>query len=57
MVDKVQDLNLPNAVVARLIKEALPEGISVGKEARSAIARAASIFGMYKSRVYLNSFP
>lgn len=45
MVDKIQDLNLPNAVVARLIKEALPDGINVGKEARSAIARAASIFG------------
>lgn len=45
MVDKIQDLNLPATVVTRLIKDALPDGINVGKEARTAIARAASIFG------------
>lgn len=44
MVDKIQDLNLPATVVARLIKESLPDGINIGKEARSAIAKAASIF-------------
>lgn len=49
MTDKIQDLNLPNAVVVRLIKEALPDGINVGKEARSAIARAASIFGKFQN--------
>ncbi|XP_031632443.1 DNA polymerase epsilon subunit 3-like [Contarinia nasturtii] len=47
MVDKIQDLNLPATVVTRLIKDALPDGINVGKEARSAIARAASIFIIY----------
>lgn len=47
MVDKIQDLNLPATVVTRLIKEALPEGINIGKEARAAIARAASIFSTY----------
>lgn len=47
MVDKIQDLNLPATVVTRLIKEALPDGINIGKEARSAIARAASIFSKY----------
>lgn len=47
MVDKIQDLNLPATVVSRLIKEALPDGINIGKEARSAIARAASIFSKY----------
>lgn len=46
MVDKIQDLNLPATVVTRLIKDALPDGINIGKEARSAIARAASIFSM-----------
>lgn len=45
MVDNIQDLNLPNSVVARIIKEALPDGINVAKEARTAIARAASVFG------------
>lgn len=45
MVEKIQDISLPNAVVARLIKEALPDGINVGKEARTAISRAAAVFG------------
>lgn len=47
MSEKIQELNLPNAVVTRLIKEAVPEGINVAKEARAAIARAASIFGKF----------
>lgn len=47
MVDKIEDLNLPNAVVARLIKGALPEGAAIGKEARAALARAASVFVIY----------
>lgn len=49
MVDKIQDLNLPATVVTRLIKEALPDGINIGKEARSAIARAACIFSKFLS--------
>lgn len=44
-MEKVHELSLPNTVVARIIKEALPDGISVGKEARAAISRAASVFG------------
>lgn len=47
MVDRIEDLNLPNAVIARLIKEALPEGCSVSKEARAAIAKAASVFAIF----------
>lgn len=47
MVDKIQDLNLPATVVSRLIKEALPDGINIGKEARAAIAKAASIFSKF----------
>lgn len=47
MVEKIADLYLPNSVVARLIKDAIPEGISIGKEARLAIAKAASIFSKY----------
>lgn len=48
MVEKIADLNLPNSVVARLVKDALPEGISIGKEARLAIAKAASIFSEWE---------
>lgn len=47
MVDRIEDLNLPNAVIARLIKEALPDGSSVSKEARVAIAKAASVFAIF----------
>lgn len=45
MAEKVQEIYLPNAIVARIIKEALPDGINVSKEARTAITRAASVFG------------
>lgn len=44
MVKEIQDLVLPNTVVTRLVKEALPDGINIGKEARTAISRAAAIF-------------
>ncbi|XP_039479430.1 DNA polymerase epsilon subunit 3 [Drosophila santomea] len=47
MVERIEDLNLPNAVIARLIKESLPESASVSKEARAAIARAASVFAIF----------
>ncbi|KAH8353422.1 hypothetical protein KR084_010830 [Drosophila pseudotakahashii] len=47
MVERIEDLNLPNSVIARLIKEALPESASVSKEARGAIARAASVFAIF----------
>lgn len=49
MVERVQDLTLPNAVVGRLIKEVLPDGISISKEFRVAVARAASVFIIYLS--------
>lgn len=38
------DLKLPGAVIARLIKDSLPEGVNVSKEAKTAIGRAAAIF-------------
>lgn len=47
MAEKPEDLNLPNAVIARIIKESLPEGVIISKEARSAISKAASIFVLY----------
>lgn len=47
MAERPEDLNLPNSIVARIIKEALPEGVNVSKEARSAIAKAASVFVLY----------
>ncbi|XP_020299050.1 DNA polymerase epsilon subunit 3 [Pseudomyrmex gracilis] len=47
MAERLEDLNLPNAVVTRIIKEALPDGVTVGKDARIAVAKAASIFILY----------
>lgn len=38
---------MPNAVITRIIKDTLPEGVAVAKEARSAIAKAASVFVLY----------
>lgn len=37
MVEKIEDLNLPIANVARIIKDSLPANASVSKEARQAI--------------------
>eukprot|EP00939_MAST-03C_sp_MAST-3C-sp1_P004325 g4325.t1 len=42
-------LSIPNANVARILKEALPPGVSVSKDARQAFSRAAGIFILYLS--------
>lgn len=47
MAERPEDLNLPNSIVSRIIKESLPEGVNVSKEARTAIAKAASVFVLY----------
>lgn len=44
MVEKVQDMNLPGANVLRIIKESLPDGIGIGKDARATISKAATVF-------------
>lgn len=54
MAERPEDLNLPNAVVARIIKEALPTGINVGKDARIAISKAASVFVLYATSWYVH---
>lgn len=38
---------LPAATVQRIIKSALPEGVQVGKDAKAAFCKAASIFVYY----------
>ena len=47
MAEKLEDLNLPNLTVQKIIKDALPDSVNVGKDARSALSRAASIFVLY----------
>uniref|UniRef100_A0A914UI68 DNA polymerase epsilon subunit 3 n=2 Tax=Plectus sambesii TaxID=2011161 RepID=A0A914UI68_9BILA len=44
---KVEDLRLPLSVVGRLIKDTLPPGAVVSKEARTAMARAAAVFVLH----------
>ncbi|XP_059484812.1 DNA polymerase epsilon subunit 3 [Neocloeon triangulifer] len=47
MAERPEDLNLPLSVVTRLVKEALPDGVNLSKEARVALARSASVFVLY----------
>lgn len=47
MAEKLEDLNLPGATVARIIKESLPEHVIIGKDARAALSRAASVFVLF----------
>ncbi|XP_051153571.1 DNA polymerase epsilon subunit 3-like [Leptopilina boulardi] len=51
MAERMEDLNLPNAVITRIIKESLPDGIAIGKEAKLAVAKASSIFILYITSV------
>lgn len=54
MAERPEDFNLPVSVVARLLKESLPEGVSVSKEARAALAKAAAIFVLYTTSLSNN---
>lgn len=47
MAEKLEDLNLPNLTIQRIIKDAIPDSVNVGKDARSALSRAASVFVLY----------
>ncbi|XP_076343271.1 DNA polymerase epsilon subunit 3-like [Tachypleus tridentatus] len=47
MAERTEDFNLPNSVITRIVKEALPDGVNISKEARSAFSKAASIFVLY----------
>lgn len=47
MAEKPEDLNLPTAVITRMIKEVLPEGVNISREARAVISKSASVFVLY----------
>lgn len=47
MSEKINDLQLPMTCVTRLIKEALPDNAQVKNEAKSAIAKCASVFVLF----------
>ncbi|XP_076331790.1 DNA polymerase epsilon subunit 3-like [Tachypleus tridentatus] len=47
MAERPEDFNLPTSVITRIVKDALPEGVNVSKEAKSALSKAASVFVLY----------
>ncbi|EEC06723.1 DNA polymerase epsilon subunit 3 [Ixodes scapularis] len=47
MAERPEDLHLPVSVVTRIVKDALPDGVNVSKEARVALSKAASVFVLY----------
>jgi len=47
MAEKPEDLSLPQAVVGRIINDALPSNTNVSGEARKAIAKTASVFVLF----------
>ncbi len=51
MAEKAEDLKLPLSTVGRRVKEALPDGAVVSKEARTALARAASVFVLHATNL------
>lgn len=44
MAEKPSDFNLPEKTVTKLMRDSLPDNVSVSKDAKSAAARGASIF-------------
>lgn len=44
MVEKVSDFKMPEKVVTRLLRDALPDNVLVSKDAKNAACRSASIF-------------
>lgn len=44
MVEQVSDFKMPEKVVTRLLKDALPDNVVISKDARNAACRSASIF-------------
>jgi len=49
MAERLEDLNLPVTAIIRIAKEVLPPNTIVSKEAKTALARAASVFILYVS--------
>lgn len=47
MAEKIEDLNLPHSVVQKIIKDALPDNVNIGKDVKNAMAKAAAMFILY----------
>lgn len=42
-----EEMSLPSAAIQRIIKTKLPDGVMIGKEAKVAFSKSASIFILY----------
>uniref|UniRef100_A0A6G1SEB8 DNA polymerase epsilon subunit 3 n=1 Tax=Aceria tosichella TaxID=561515 RepID=A0A6G1SEB8_9ACAR len=49
MVEHVSDFKMPEKIVTRLLKDALPEDVTVSKEAKNVACRSASVFILHLS--------
>lgn len=49
MVEQVSDFKMPEKIVTRLLKDALPEDVTVSKEAKNVACRSASVFILHLS--------
>lgn len=47
MAETLNDLNLPQGAINKIIKDGLPENIILGKDVKAAVSRAASMFILY----------
>ena len=46
-----EEMSLPVAAIMRIIKAKLPDGVQIGKEAKTAFSKACSIFIMYVTTI------
>ena len=46
-----EEMSLPVAAIMRIIKAKLPDGVQIGKEAKTAFSKACSIFVMYVTTI------
>lgn len=44
MAEKPSDFTLPEKIVSKILKDALPDNVAVSKDAKSAAARGAAMF-------------
>ena len=55
MAERSKDLNMPKAIITRIIKEALQDRVKISKEDLSSISFATSIFVLYATSCANNS--
>lgn len=49
MAETISDFNMPEKVVTRLLRDALPDNVVISKDAKNAACRSASIFILHLS--------